>query len=244
MTGRHSPGRLGDVVVIPLIPPTVAALWVGVGLLVEDLPRRRTARSLRRRSGALVVLTLAGILAMAATGAAALVTAGPTAADRAAADLVLAALPAVVAAGWTVPRLRRLRSGTAVFSTAGGVPVPPALRSAAAHPVVAVPPQITGLAVLAGLLTGGRLGPSAGWTAPGIWLSVLVLGAAVVGIRHAIRHSTLGDRAVPVPVQSPRPVDAPRVEQLQDRPGRLEPPVEPFRGRPSSLGRQFEQQAA
>ena len=90
--------------------------------------------------------------------------------------------------------------------------MPPGLRAAAAHPLVAAPLQVTGLAALVGLpiaagvveLPGGEATATAGIT-----VIAIVLAVALIGIRAAVRHSRLAplglasldrDRERPTPV--------------------------------------------
>ena len=64
--------------------------------------------------------------------------------DRAATGLALAAAPALVVAVCTVRRVRR-RGPAPALRPAPETPVPPALRAAAAHPLVGLPVQLTAL---------------------------------------------------------------------------------------------------
>ncbi|MEV0324912.1 hypothetical protein AB0H63_00475 [Micromonospora echinospora] len=179
---------------VALLP--VAAVWVAAGLVADGLPRLDRVRTLRRRTGWLIVLSLSGLGLMASVALAGLGTAGPTRADRAAAGLTLAVLPALVVAGSTVRRLHRLRAGAGAFATAPRVPVPPSLRAYAAHPLVGLPLQVTGLAMVPAVIATGGPGPEAGPLA-GPALTLGLLGIAVIGVRHALRHSRLATRALP-----------------------------------------------
>ncbi|MFI6823032.1 hypothetical protein ACIBJE_19045 [Micromonospora sp. NPDC050187] len=173
---------------VALLP--VAAVWGAAGLIADGLPRLDRVHTLRRRSGWLIVLSLSGLGLMASVALAGLGTAGPTRADRAAAGLALAVLPALVVAGSTVRRLHRLRAGAGAFATAPRVPVPPGLRAHAAHPLVGLPLQVTGLAMMPAVVAAGTpLGGPA--------LTLGLLGIAVIGVRHALRHSRLATRALP-----------------------------------------------
>ncbi|MFI6227152.1 hypothetical protein ACIBCR_07495 [Micromonospora echinospora] len=180
---------------VALLP--VAAVWVAAGLVADGLPRLDRVRTLRRRTGWLIVLSLSGLGLMASVTLAGLGTAGPTRADRAAAGLTLAVLPALVVAGSTVRRLRRLRAGAGTFATAPRVPVPPSLRAHAAHPLVGLPLQVTGLAMVPAVVAAAGPGAEAGAPLAGPALTLGLLGVAVIGVRHALRHSRLTARALP-----------------------------------------------
>ncbi|MGC4894353.1 hypothetical protein [Micromonospora sp. DT31] len=174
----------------------LAAVWLAAGLVAEGLPGLDRAGAFRRRTGWLSALVLAGLALTAAVLVAGLQSAGDTALDRAAAGLAVAAVPATVVAVCTVRRVRRLRSGAGVFAAAPDTPAPHGLRAAAAHPLIALPLQVTALAVLLGLL------PAAGvdlFDTPGVAgpMITAVLGVAVIGVRHALRHSRLAERARP-----------------------------------------------
>ncbi|MFI7219343.1 hypothetical protein [Micromonospora maritima] len=189
----------------------VAAVWLAAGLVAEGLPGLDRARALRRRTGWLSALVLTGLALTAAVLAAGLQSAGDTAVDRAAAGLALAALPAAVVAVCTVRRIRRVRAGAGAFAAAPGIPAPHGLRAAAAHPLIALPLQATALAVLVAVL------PAAGvdlFAAPGLAgpaITVAVLAVSAIGVRHALRHSRLAERALPqakVAAVSARPAGA------------------------------------
>ncbi|ADU05628.1 MULTISPECIES: hypothetical protein [Micromonospora] len=175
----------------------VAAVWLAAGLVAEGLPGLDRARALRRRTGWLSVLVLTGLALTAAVLAAGLQSAGDTTVDRAAAALGVAAVPAAVVAVCTVRRVRRLRSGAGAFAAAPETPAPHGLRAAAAHPLIALPLQATAIAVLVAVL------PAIGvdlFTAPGVAgpvITVGVLGVCAIGVRHALRHNRLAERAMP-----------------------------------------------
>ncbi|GAB3055071.1 hypothetical protein GCM10027186_02690 [Micromonospora schwarzwaldensis] len=175
----------------------VAAVWLAAGLVAEGLPGLDRARALRRRTGWLSALVLTGLTLTAAVLVAGLQSAGATAVDRAAAGLAVAAAPAALVAVCTVRRLRRLRAGAGAFAAAPGTPAPHGLRAAAAHPLIALPLQATALAVLVAVL------PAAGvdlFAAPGVAgpaITVAVLGLTAIGVRHALRHNRLAERAMP-----------------------------------------------
>ena len=196
-----------------------ATLWLAAGLVADFLSTAPTTPRLRRRAGALLLLVFAGL---AGTGAA--IAAVPFGADLFGSDAVslvreyglpdaawlaflLPALPAVVVAGRTVRRVRRLRAGTDVLATAPGAPVPPAMRAAAAHPLVVFPVQLAALAMLpasgaaAGAAAGGA--PLADPGTVGPVLTTIVLVAVAIGVRHGLRHSRLKERAVTVRPTAP-----------------------------------------
>jgi hypothetical protein len=183
----------------------LAAGWLAAGLVADGLPGARTAGALRRRTGSLLALTLAGLLAMAAVGLAALISAGPTLADRLSLHLALPAVPAAVVAFSAVPRLRRLWLAAGAFRAAPDTPVPPALRAGAAHPMIGFPLQVAGLVTLPAMVTATGLVALTGPAMIGMVLTAAVFLAVTIGIRHALRHSRLAERAVLVrPPASPR----------------------------------------
>ncbi|MEV4662466.1 hypothetical protein AB0J85_10980 [Micromonospora echinofusca] len=183
---------------------SLTAVWLAAGWLADGLPRLDHARTLRRRTGWVLVLTLTGLGLTAAVLVAGLSSAGATAADRAAAGLTLAALPALVVAACTVRRVRRLRAGAGALSSAPETPAPHGLRASAAHPLIGLPVQVTGLAILPAVIAASTpdllFGP--GVTGPAI--TVGVLGVAAIGVRHALRHNRLVERAAPARPASAR----------------------------------------
>ncbi|MEH0969992.1 hypothetical protein V6U77_02475 [Micromonospora sp. CPCC 205546] len=189
-----------------LLPLT--ALWLVAGWLADGLPRLDHARALRRRTGWVLVLTLTGLGSTATVLVAGLSSPGATQADRAAAGLALAAAPALVVAACTLRRVRRLRAGARALSSAPGTPAPHGLRASAAHPLIGLPVQLTGLAILPAVAAASvpdlLFGP--GVTGPAI--TVAVLGVAAIGVRHALRHNRLVERAVPARPASPRAAGA------------------------------------
>lgn len=180
---------------IALLP--VAAVWLTAGFVADGLPRLHRARTLRRRTGWLILLSLTGLGLMGSVIFAALTTAGATRADRAAAGLALAALPALVVAACTVRRLRRLRIGAGAFASAPHAPVPPGLRAHAAHPLVGLPLQVTALALVPAAVTASGLPPVTGIGLTGPAVTLGLLGVAAIGVRHALRHSRLATLALP-----------------------------------------------
>jgi hypothetical protein len=175
----------------------VAAVWLAAGVLADRLPRLRDARALRRRTGWLLALALAGVALIAAVAIGGLSSAGDAPIDRAAAGITLAAGPALVVAVSSVRRIRRLWAGAGAFDTAPGTPAPHGLRAAAAHPLVGVPLQVTALATLPAVIAaaGTDLGAEPGIAGPAITVGALVV--ATIGVRHALRHNRLIERAQP-----------------------------------------------
>ncbi|MFG3710623.1 hypothetical protein ACIBTZ_16865 [Micromonospora sp. NPDC049460] len=186
----------------------LAAVWLAAGWLADGMPRLDSARALRRRTGWVLALTLTGLGLTAAVLVAGLSGAGATPADRAAAGLTLAAAPALVVAACTVRRVRRLRAGAGAFAAAPGTPAPHGLRAAAAHPLVGLPLQVTGLAILPAVAAASAPEPLFGPGATGPAITVGVLAVAAIGVRHALRHSRLAERAAPPRPASPRAAGA------------------------------------
>lgn len=175
----------------------VAAVWLTAGLVADGLPDAGTARGLRRRTALLVLLAGTGVAAMAGVAAVALSTTD-AAADQALRALALPALPAAVVAVATTRRLVRLHRGARAFASAPHTPAPPALRAAAAHPLLAMPLQVAGLLTLPATVTAAGLAELTGPTMLGLVLTVAVLAGATIGVRHSLRHDRLATRAVTV----------------------------------------------
>ncbi|MDG4791004.1 hypothetical protein O7626_34725 [Micromonospora sp. WMMD1102] len=186
----------------------ISAVWLAAGLVVEGLPGLRAARALRRRTGLLLALVGSGLAGLAGVLLAGLVETAPTLADRTAAGLALPAVPATLVAVLTVRRLRQLRVGAGAFATAPETPAPPALRAAAAHPMTALPVQVTGLVMLPTLVTAAGLVPLTSPAMIGMVLTAAVLAVGTIGVRHALRHSRLVERAVTVRSRSARTAGA------------------------------------
>ncbi|MEU6023529.1 hypothetical protein ACGFIK_10280 [Micromonospora sp. NPDC048871] len=187
----------------------VAVVWWAAGYLAEGLPRMRHARGLRRHTGWLLGLTLVGLGLTVALPIAGLTTAGATLADRAAGGLALAALPALTVAICTVRRVRRLRAGAGALAATATTPAPHGLRAAAAHPMIGLPLQVTGLALLPALIAASGVGQFFGPGATGPAVTIGVLGVVAIGVRHALRHNRLAERAMPQrAVSSPSPARA------------------------------------
>lgn len=182
----------------------IAVVWLAAGVVAEGLPRLRSARPLRRRSGLLFALVLSGLAGLAGVLLTGAVEAEPTLADRTAVGLALPAVPAVVVAVLTVRRLRELWVRAGAFAAAPEAPAPPALRAAAAHPMIALPVQVTGLVMLPGLVTAAGLVPLTSPSMIGMVLTAAVLAIGTIGVRHALRHSRLVERAVTIRSRSSR----------------------------------------
>ncbi|PZV95006.1 hypothetical protein SAMN05443287_107218 [Micromonospora phaseoli] len=183
----------------------VAVIWWVAGYLADGLPRMTHARGLRRHCGWLLALTLAGLGLTVALPIAGLASVGETMADRAAAGLALAAIPALVVATCTVRRLRRLRAGAAALAAAPRTPAPHGLRAAAAHPLIGLPLQVTALALVPALIVASGVNRFLGPDAIGPTITAGALGVAVIGVRHALRHNRLAERAMPERTVSARP---------------------------------------
>jgi hypothetical protein len=171
----------------------LAGIWLTAGLLADGLPVARTAAGLRRRAGLLSILAGCGAAVFVAVPVVTGALAGTSVAQTAA---LPAAVPAIVVMVATLRRLSHVRAGAGAFAMAPHVPVPPGLRAAAAHPLIAAPLQVTGLAALVGLpIAAGVVEVPAGDMA-GIAITVAALAVAAIGIRHALRHSRLSVRVV------------------------------------------------
>ncbi|MDR7323610.1 MULTISPECIES: hypothetical protein [Catenuloplanes] len=179
----------------------LAAVWLTAGVLADGLPDAPSARALRQRSGSVLVLATGGLavlVALALIPAPEWSPATPRTVDPRLLSLLLPLVPAVFAAGFTLRRVARIRTATSAFTSAPGVPLPPALRAGAAHPLLAIPLQATALAsAVAGTLATGWLDP-AGSGAIGIIVTGLALATVVLAIRHALRHSRLAEGAITV----------------------------------------------
>lgn len=180
----------------------VAVVWWMAGWLADGLPRLEQARVLRRRAGWVLGLTLAGL---GLTGAVLLAGLTGTAvpANRAAAGLALTAAPALVVAVCTVRRMRRLHDGASALAAAPRIPAPHGLRAAAAHPLVGLPVQVTAMAILPALVAASGADLLARPAVTGSAVTLGVLGVAAIGVRHALRHNRLAERAM-----SERPASA------------------------------------
>jgi hypothetical protein len=181
----------------------LAAVWLAAGLLAEGLPTADTAAELRRRATLLSMLAGGGGAVFVAIPMVAATVPGTSAAPSAA---LLATVPAMVVLATTVRRLGQVRRGAGAFATAPQAPVPPGLRAAAAHPLVAAPLQVTGLAALIGLPIAAGLVTLPGADAAGIAITVVGLAVVAIGVRHALRHSRLAVIAVAPLKRAPKQI--------------------------------------
>jgi hypothetical protein len=181
-----------------LITAPLAVLWTGAALIADGLALSGSARAMRRRTTAMAALL--------GTGAAASVGAALAPIDVPAAQaamLLLFGACAVAAATVALPRLRRLAAATGAFSRAPGTPASLALRAMAAHPLAAAPAQVVSAAALIATATAAGLWPPVDGAGMALAGTVLLLVTAVVGVRHALRHSRLAESAL-LPVHSVR----------------------------------------
>lgn len=200
----HSPVRVNAVDVNTaadlILISALAGVWLAAGLLAETLPAARTALELRRRSVLLSTLIALGAGVFVAVPLVADLVPGQSAAPAAA---LLAAFPGLFALVVTFRRLTRVRQGAGAFAAAPQTPAPPALRAAAAHPLITTPVQVTGLAALVGLPIAGGLVHVPGATVAGIAISAVGAAVIVIAIRAAVRHSRLSLLAL-APIRSNR----------------------------------------
>jgi hypothetical protein len=181
---------------------TLAAIWLTAGLLADAMPTARTARELRRRAGIISLLVGAGAAVFVAIPVVTGLLPGASAAPAAA---LLPAVPALVVVTSTLRRLTHIRRGTAAFAAAPHTPLPPALRAAAAHPMVTVPLQVTSLAALIGLPIAGRVVEVPGRDLAGIALAVVAVAVLAIAVRAGLRHNRLSVRVVaPAAKRAPR----------------------------------------
>jgi hypothetical protein len=179
----------------------LALAWLAAGLIADALPAARTARELRRRAGILAVVIGAGAAVFVAIPLVSWLVPGRSSAPSAA---LLAAVPAFVVLTAGARRLGQVSRGAGVFASAPQIPVPPALRAAAAHPLVLVPIQVTGLAALIGLPIAGGLVQVPGADVAGIAITVVGVAVIAIGVRAAVRHSRLSLLAL-APIGRSRP---------------------------------------
>jgi hypothetical protein len=178
----------------------LAAIWLAAGLLADTLPTARTALELRRRVVLLSTVIALGAAVFVAVPLVADLLPGESAAPAAA---LLPAIPGLFVLFVTLRRLTRVRQGAGAFAAAPQTPTPPALRAAAAHPLITTPVQVTGLAALAGLPIAAGLIEVPGASVAAIPLTVVGAAVVVVGIRAAVRHSRLSLLAL-APIRSTR----------------------------------------
>lgn len=184
-----------------ILASTLAAVWLTAGLLVEALPAARCARQLRRRAGFLSMVVGAGAAVFVAVPVVTGLIPGESAAPAAA---LLPAIPALVVLTVSVRRLAQVRRGAGAFATAPLTPVPPGLRAAAAHPLVAAPLQVTGLATLVGLPIAAGVVTVPGSDIAGIAVTIVGVAVVAIGVRAALRHSRLSVRVVAPLKRAPR----------------------------------------
>ncbi|MEV0713426.1 hypothetical protein [Asanoa sp. NPDC050611] len=172
----------------------IAAAALAAAGLVDLLPRATTAAQLRRRAARLQLLVVGLLVVLAAIG-----LAGLAGYD----DLMPAVLPlwvpALAVAAVSARRLGRVRRGAAAFATAPHTPAPPGLRAAAAHPLLALPIQVTALAGVAAVLAAAGLVALTVPAVLGVVLTAAGLMVTGIGVRDALRHSRLAEGAVAQP---------------------------------------------
>ncbi|MDG4762983.1 hypothetical protein O7632_02480 [Solwaraspora sp. WMMD406] len=193
----------------------LAAIWLAAGVVADGLPTAGTPAVLRRRATGLLASTtigLAGFVALTASGVTTsemTVSAGPvgvlgdTSPEVALRALTLATVPAVAVCALTVPRLYRLRRGSAAFATAPATPSPPGLLADAAHPLLALPVQVTALALLPAAAQAAGGVPMLGTSTDGLVTTGVIVLLAAAGVRHSLRHHGLAERAVTGRMPSP-----------------------------------------
>ncbi len=184
----------------------LVAVWLTAGLLADALPSARSALDLRRRAGFLTLLVAAGAAVFVAVPLVTALLPGESAAPAAA---LVPAVPGLVVLTASLRRLTQVRRGAGAFALAPQTPVPPALRAAAAHPLILVPLQVTGLASLLGLPIAGGLVEVPGADLAGIAITVMGVVVLAIGVRAGLRHSRLSVLALaPIGRNRPRvPVD-------------------------------------
>ena len=186
----------------------LAGVWLAAGLLADGLPEAGTAREVHRRARMLSILVGFGAAVFVAVPVVTGVLPGDSSAPAAA---LLPAVPGLIVLIATARRLTMLRRAATAFATAPLAPLPPALRAAAAHPLIAAPLQVTGLAAAVGLPIAGGLVAVPGTDVAGI--AITVVGAAVIAIavRHALRHSRLSLLALAPIRRAPRELSSTRL---------------------------------
>jgi hypothetical protein len=171
-----------------ILAGALVAVWLTAGLLADALPSARSALQMRRRAGLLTALVAGGAAVFVAIPVVTGLLPGESAAPAAA---LLPAVPALVVLTATLRRVAQVRRGASAFDTAPQTPVPPALRAAAAHPLILVPLQVTGLATLISLPIAGGLVEVPGADLAGIAITVVGVAVLAIGIRAGLRHSRL-----------------------------------------------------
>jgi hypothetical protein len=182
-----------DIAADLILAGALVAVWLTAGLLADALPHARTARELRRRSRTLSLLIGVGAAVFVAVPVVTGLMPGDAAAPAAA---LLAAVPALIVLTAGRRRLTQVLRGAGVFAAAPQTPVPPALRAAAAHPMILVPLQVTGLASILGVPIAARFVTVPGANLAGIAITVVGVAVVAIGIRAAVRHSRFSVLAV------------------------------------------------
>ncbi|WP_240670497.1 hypothetical protein [Actinoplanes solisilvae] len=171
-----------------ILTGALVVVWLTAGLLADALPSARSAMELRRRAVRLTALVVGGALVFVAVPVVTALLPGESAAPAAA---LAPAVPALVVLTVGLRRMAQVRRGAGAFATAPQTPVPPALRAAAAHPMILVPLQVTGLATLVSLPIAGGLVRVPGADLAGIAITVVGVAVLAIGVRAGIRHSRL-----------------------------------------------------
>lgn len=184
-----------------ILTGALALAWLAAGLMADALPRARSARDLRRRAVVLGALVGGGAAVFVAVPIVTWALPGESAAPAAA---LLPAVPALIVLTAGVRRLAQVRRGAGAFASAPRTPVPPALRAAAAHPLILVPMQVTGLASVIGIPIAARLVEVPGAGPAGIAITVVGVAVVALGVRAAVRHSRLSLLAL-APIRRGRP---------------------------------------
>jgi hypothetical protein len=184
-----------------ILASALAAIWLAAGLLVEGLPTARCASELRRRTGLLSMLVGAGAAVFVAVPVITGLVPGASAAPAAA---LLPAIPAMVVLTVSLRRLTQVRRGAGGVAPHPPTPLPPPLRAAAAHPLVAAPLQVTGLATLVGLPIAAGVVTVPGSDIAGIAITIVGVAVVAIGVRAALRHSRLSMRVVAPLKRAPR----------------------------------------
>jgi hypothetical protein len=171
-----------------ILAGALVVVWLTAGLLADALPSARSALELRRRAVRLTALIVGGALVFVAVPIVTALLPGESAAPAAA---LAPAVPALVVLTASLRRMSQVRRGAGAFATAPQTPVPPALRAAAAHPLILVPLQVTGLATLVSLPIAGGLVKVPGADLAGIAITVVGVAVLAIGVRAGLRHSRL-----------------------------------------------------
>ncbi|MDY7088102.1 MAG: hypothetical protein SYR96_23725 [Actinomycetota bacterium] len=190
-----------------ILAGALVAVWLTAGLLADSLPSAPSAPALRRRAGLITLLIAAGATVFVAIPIVTALMPGESAAPAAA---LAPAVPALVVLTAGLRRVAQVRRGAGAFATAPQTPVPPALRAAAAHPLILVPLQVTGLATLLSVPIAGGLVEVPGADLAGIAITVVGVAVLAIGIRAGLRHSRLSVLVLaPIGRNRPRvPVDS------------------------------------